>query len=222
MTPRLAVELGPSGVRVVCLRPQAIADAASDGSYTGELFGRLAAEAGVSIEQMLLQWGENQTLPRAAADAGPSRPCGGLPGIGPRGSDHRSGGRLKLRRRSAGATVWTGTDRCPRLKTLATSVLAGGEEHHRRSLPLFPLCGEMQCPSLLVPRALRASASETLALDEERAGRGRHLARHSGGIQTRNPRVMGAWLDCHSQPRRGRRQPSVRLRAPVFPIAAER
>jgi NAD(P)-dependent dehydrogenase (short-subunit alcohol dehydrogenase family) len=28
MTRRLAVELGPSGVRVVCLRPHAIADAA--------------------------------------------------------------------------------------------------------------------------------------------------------------------------------------------------
>jgi 3-oxoacyl-[acyl-carrier protein] reductase len=62
MTQRLAVELGPSGVRVVCLRPHAAADAPSHGSYTGELFGRWAAEAGVSVEQMLVQWGEDGTL----------------------------------------------------------------------------------------------------------------------------------------------------------------
>jgi NAD(P)-dependent dehydrogenase (short-subunit alcohol dehydrogenase family) len=62
MTQRLAVELGPSGVRVVCLRPTAIADAASNGSYTGDVFAPLAAAAGVSVEQMLAQWGEDQTL----------------------------------------------------------------------------------------------------------------------------------------------------------------
>lgn len=62
MTQRLAVELGPRGVRVVCLRPTAIADAPSNGSYTGELFGPWAAEAGVSLEQMLAQWGEDLTL----------------------------------------------------------------------------------------------------------------------------------------------------------------
>ena len=62
MTQRLAVELGPSGVRLVCLRPTAIADAASNGSYTGELFAPLAAASGVSVEQMLAQWGEDQTV----------------------------------------------------------------------------------------------------------------------------------------------------------------
>ncbi len=62
MSQRLAAELGPSGVRVVCLRPTAIADAASNGSYTGEVFAPLAAAAGVSVEQMLAQWGEDQTL----------------------------------------------------------------------------------------------------------------------------------------------------------------
>ena len=62
MTQRLAAELGPSGVRVVCLRPTAIADAASHGSYTGEVFAPLAAAAGVSVEEMLAQWGEDQTL----------------------------------------------------------------------------------------------------------------------------------------------------------------
>ena len=62
MSQRLAAELGPSGVRVVCLRPTAIADAASNGSYTGEVFAPLAAAAGVGVEQMLAQWGEDQTL----------------------------------------------------------------------------------------------------------------------------------------------------------------
>jgi 3-oxoacyl-[acyl-carrier protein] reductase len=62
MTQRLAVELGPSGVRVVCLRPHLIADGPSNGSYTGELFGRRAAAAGVSVEQWLAQWPENVTL----------------------------------------------------------------------------------------------------------------------------------------------------------------
>lgn len=62
MTQRLAVELGPSDVRVVCLRPHAIPDAPSNGSYTAEVFGPLAAASGVSVEQMLAQWGEDQTV----------------------------------------------------------------------------------------------------------------------------------------------------------------
>jgi 3-oxoacyl-[acyl-carrier protein] reductase len=62
MSQRLAVELGPSGVRVVCLRPHAISDAPANGSYTGELFAPGAAQAGVSVEQLLKQWGENMTL----------------------------------------------------------------------------------------------------------------------------------------------------------------
>jgi len=62
MTQRLAAELGPSGVRVVCLRPHAIPDAPAHGSYTGEVFVPLAAASGVSVEQMFAQWGEDQTL----------------------------------------------------------------------------------------------------------------------------------------------------------------
>ena len=62
LTQRLAVELGPRGVRAVCLRPHLIADAPSDGSYTAELFERRAAAAGVSVEQMLAQWPEHVTL----------------------------------------------------------------------------------------------------------------------------------------------------------------
>ena len=62
MTQRLAVELGPSGVRVVCLRPTAISDAPAQGSYTGEVFAPLAVAAGVSVEELLEQWGDDQTL----------------------------------------------------------------------------------------------------------------------------------------------------------------
>jgi 3-oxoacyl-[acyl-carrier protein] reductase len=62
MTQRLALELGPRGVRVVCLRPTAIEDAVANGSYTGEQFAALAAAAGVSVERMLAQWGQDQTV----------------------------------------------------------------------------------------------------------------------------------------------------------------
>ena len=62
MTQRLAVELGPSGVRSVCLRPHLVADAPAHGSYTGELIGRRAAAAGIGVERWLAQWAGNVTL----------------------------------------------------------------------------------------------------------------------------------------------------------------
>jgi 3-oxoacyl-[acyl-carrier protein] reductase len=62
MTQRLAVELGPSGVRVVCLRSHAIADGPSHGSSAGEVFERRAAAAGVGVEQWLGQWAQDATL----------------------------------------------------------------------------------------------------------------------------------------------------------------
>jgi NAD(P)-dependent dehydrogenase (short-subunit alcohol dehydrogenase family) len=62
MTQRLAVELGPSGIRVACLRPNLIADAPAHGSSTGELFERRAAAAGISVEQLLDQLPASVTL----------------------------------------------------------------------------------------------------------------------------------------------------------------
>ena len=59
---RLAVELGPSGVRVVCLRPHAMADGPAQGSSTGELFRRRAAKAGVDVDQWLEHWAQDVTL----------------------------------------------------------------------------------------------------------------------------------------------------------------
>jgi 3-oxoacyl-[acyl-carrier protein] reductase len=62
MTRRLAVELGPRGVRVACLRPHLIADGPAHGSYTGALFEDRAAAAGLTVERWLAQWGEDATL----------------------------------------------------------------------------------------------------------------------------------------------------------------
>jgi len=62
VTRRLAIELGPGGVRVVCLRPHLIADGPANGSYTAELFERRAAAAGVNVEQLLARVPENVTL----------------------------------------------------------------------------------------------------------------------------------------------------------------
>ncbi|WP_029032842.1 SDR family NAD(P)-dependent oxidoreductase [Salinarimonas rosea] len=52
-TRTLAAELAPKGVRAICLRPHAIADAPQAGSYTGELFAAKARDAGLSVEHWL-------------------------------------------------------------------------------------------------------------------------------------------------------------------------
>jgi NAD(P)-dependent dehydrogenase (short-subunit alcohol dehydrogenase family) len=62
LTRRLAVELGPSGVRVVGLRSHLVADGPAHGSYTGALFARRAAAAGVGVEQVLARLPVNATL----------------------------------------------------------------------------------------------------------------------------------------------------------------
>ena len=49
----LAVELAPRNIRVVGIRPHAVVDAPAAGSYTGELFGPMAASAGQSVQQFL-------------------------------------------------------------------------------------------------------------------------------------------------------------------------
>jgi 3-oxoacyl-[acyl-carrier protein] reductase len=109
MTQRLAVELGPSGVRVNCLRAHLIADAPSHGSYTGGLIRRRAAPAGISVEQWARAVAAGRDAAGAAPDARSGRRCGSLRGIGPSGSDHRLGGRPDLRQRRAhqcGGTGW--------------------------------------------------------------------------------------------------------------------
>lgn len=48
----LAGELGASGIRVVCLRPDAIPEAAAS-SHTGKVFGRIAQKSGTTVDKML-------------------------------------------------------------------------------------------------------------------------------------------------------------------------
>lgn len=62
MTRRFAAELGPSGVRVVCLQPDAIPEAAASGSYSRDVFRPLADQAGVSVEQMMEQAAQERTM----------------------------------------------------------------------------------------------------------------------------------------------------------------
>lgn len=50
----LAGELGPSGIRVICLRPHAIPEAAAMDSHTREVFRPMAKRAGVTVDQMLV------------------------------------------------------------------------------------------------------------------------------------------------------------------------
>ncbi|TFV96835.1 SDR family NAD(P)-dependent oxidoreductase [Leifsonia flava] len=59
----LAGELGPAGVRVVCVRPNALQDAV-DTSYTGEMFGRIAALTGTPRADWLAGLAGNTLLDR--------------------------------------------------------------------------------------------------------------------------------------------------------------
>jgi 3-oxoacyl-[acyl-carrier protein] reductase len=62
MTRLLAAELGSNAVRVVCLRPDAIPEAAATGSITADVFRPVAQHAGVTVEQMLNQAAQERTL----------------------------------------------------------------------------------------------------------------------------------------------------------------
>jgi 3-oxoacyl-[acyl-carrier protein] reductase len=59
----LTGELGPSGIRVVCLRPDAIPEAAST-SHSGRVFRGFAERTGVSVEAMLADRARTGTLLR--------------------------------------------------------------------------------------------------------------------------------------------------------------
>lgn len=57
----LAAELGRDGIRMVCLRPNAIPEAAM-GSHTNEVFEGSARRAGTTVQEMLADYGRNNTL----------------------------------------------------------------------------------------------------------------------------------------------------------------
>ncbi len=50
---RLAMELGPHGIRVVCLMPNAVPETIARGSHAAEVFAPLAAREGLTVEEML-------------------------------------------------------------------------------------------------------------------------------------------------------------------------
>jgi 3-oxoacyl-[acyl-carrier protein] reductase len=60
----LAAELAPSGIRVICLRPHAIPQAAMAGSHSREVFRPAAERAGLTVEQMLAGAAEGTLLKR--------------------------------------------------------------------------------------------------------------------------------------------------------------
>ncbi|MEV0459915.1 SDR family NAD(P)-dependent oxidoreductase [Catellatospora methionotrophica] len=60
----LAGELGGSGVRVVCLRPDAVPEAIAAGSYSRDVFEPIAARAGVPLTDMLAGAAGNTLLKR--------------------------------------------------------------------------------------------------------------------------------------------------------------
>jgi 3-oxoacyl-[acyl-carrier protein] reductase len=49
----LASELAPGGIRVICLRPHAIPEAAAMGSHSRDVFQPVAERAGITVDEML-------------------------------------------------------------------------------------------------------------------------------------------------------------------------
>lgn len=66
MSRLLAAELGTSGVRVVCLRPDALPEAAAQGSHSRTIFEPVAADHGMTVEEMLAQAAQASLLKRSA------------------------------------------------------------------------------------------------------------------------------------------------------------
>jgi 3-oxoacyl-[acyl-carrier protein] reductase len=60
----LAGELGPSGVRVVCLMPDAIPEAAAAGSHSRDVFQPVAERAGLTVQDLLAQATDRTLLKR--------------------------------------------------------------------------------------------------------------------------------------------------------------
>jgi 3-oxoacyl-[acyl-carrier protein] reductase len=63
---QLAGELGPHGVRVVCLRPDAIPEAVAAGSHSRDVFQRVAEGAGITVDRMLAEGAKMTLLKRLA------------------------------------------------------------------------------------------------------------------------------------------------------------
>ena len=62
MTRLLAAELGPAGVRAICLCSDALPEALARGSHTRVVFGGAVAAAGITIDEMLASRAQSATL----------------------------------------------------------------------------------------------------------------------------------------------------------------
>lgn len=67
MSRHLAGELGPGGIRVICLRSHAIPEAAAMGSHSRDVFQQVAEPAGMTVEEMLAGAGGGTLLKRLPA-----------------------------------------------------------------------------------------------------------------------------------------------------------
>jgi 3-oxoacyl-[acyl-carrier protein] reductase len=65
---QLAGELGPHGIRVICLRPDAIPETVSHGSHAGQVWKRAAERGGGTLDQVL----EAAGVPGALLERSPS------------------------------------------------------------------------------------------------------------------------------------------------------
>src|SRR5229473_1846255 len=73
MSRLLAAELGPSGIRVICLLPHAIPEATAMGSHSRDVFRPFAERAGITVEQMLARHADTTLLKRLPAGPGGER-----------------------------------------------------------------------------------------------------------------------------------------------------
>ena len=63
LSQQLAAELGPRGIRVICLRPAGILESVERGSITGDVWGRAVERMGMTLEQYLANPQGDELLP---------------------------------------------------------------------------------------------------------------------------------------------------------------
>jgi 3-oxoacyl-[acyl-carrier protein] reductase len=64
ITRHLAGELGPSGIRAICLKSHAIPEAVTFGSHSREVFAQVATRAGMDVNNMLADAAQSTLLQR--------------------------------------------------------------------------------------------------------------------------------------------------------------
>jgi len=64
MTRHLAGELGPRGIRTICMKSHAIPEAVTLGSHSREVFAQVAVRSGMNVDTMLADAGQSTLLQR--------------------------------------------------------------------------------------------------------------------------------------------------------------